>query len=663
VQTLVDSKSVRSVLGRVGWAVECLPRFLFRRRVQILIDATLSTLAIWFAYQLRFDFHVPPAHQVVMWTWALLLFFLRPLCLLAMGIYRGTWRYFNFDDAIAFTTGAMPVTVLMLLMRVASGSVFGIRVPLIVIVVDCTCFLMLGLGLRAVRRLLYKTSLGHGSLKRTLLVGTEFGLVSGLRQIDMDPDLMVVGLLAPDVKLAGDRISGFAVIGTPNDLSKHLASGQVDLVLVADSDLSCVGDTVATSMEFGVEARLLPSPKEIISGDVRVSARPSAEGALGNGPNLVLEPHPLVMEAFRKRTVLITGAGGSIGSELSRQVAHLPVKRVLLLDQDENAMFNIHTELTRNNPNTLVVPLVADIRDNGHLRSIFAKYGPQVVLHAAAYKHVPVMEHNCSEAVLNNVIGTRNLLELAVEFDAERFLLISTDKAVNPSSMMGATKRMAEMLVQYRARRSNGHVNRTRCTCVRFGNVAGSNGSVIPIFLKQIAAGGPVTITSEEMTRYFMTIPEAVQLVLQAASIDSTGEIYLLDMGDPIKIKDLARRLIQMSGLRPDIDIPIQITGLRPGEKLHEKLWSDSTQVYATAFPRVLNVHPVTPPADFSDDVQRLESAAYTRDDLLTRRTLMTMPIDFGFIQAPADLDKSWRLDIPFPEIESKALINKSASA
>jgi len=222
---------------------------------------------------------------------------------------------------------------------------------------------------------------------------------------------------------------------------------------------------------------------------------------------------------------------------------------------------------------------------------------------------------------------------------------------------------MAELLVQNLARRSNGHPNRTRCTCVRFGNVAGSNGSVIPIFLKQIASGGPVTITNEEMTRYFMTIPEAVQLVLQAASIDSSGEIYLLDMGDPVKIKDLARRLIQMSGLRPDIDIPIQVTGLRPGEKLHEKLWSDSTKVYSTTFPRVLNVHPIPPPPDFATYVECLESAAYTRDDLLTRRTLMTMPIDFGSIQAIAETDKSWRLDLPLPETEGGTLAGNAASA
>ena len=216
--------------------------------------------------------------------------------------------------------------------------------------------------------------------------------------------------------------------------------------------------------------------------------------------------------------------------------------------------------------------------------------------------------------------------------------------------MMGATKRMAELLVQDMSWRSNGHPNRTHCTSVRFGNVAGSNGSVIPIFLKQIAAGGPVTITSEEMTRYFMTIPEAVQLVLQAASLDSTGEIYLLNMGDPIRIKDLARRLIQMSGLRPEIDIQIKVTGLRPGEKLHEKLWSDSTRVYPTIFPRVLNVHPVPPPPDLTSHVECLENAAYTRDDLLTRRTLMSMPIDFGLIAPAADSDKSWRLDLPISE-------------
>ena len=653
----------KSVLGGIGWAVERLPRFVFRRYAQLLADGILSSFAIWFSYQLRFDFNVPENHRVVMWTWALLLIFLRPLCLLATNVYRGTWRYFNFNDALTFTLGALPTTGLMLLLRLGSAAVFGMKVPLIVIVVDYTCFLLLGLGLRGLRRLLYQESRGDGSFKRTLVVGTEIGLVAGLRQIEIFPDLVVTGLLTPEPKLLGNRIGGLPIIGTPDDLAAHLASRTVDLVLVADSEMACIGDTVSTAVEFGVEVRLLPSARKIVSGEIRVSTKPTAEVALGNDIELIFEPHPSVVEAFRGRCVLITGAGGSIGSELSRQVASLPVERVLLLDQDENAMFHIHTELTHKNRGTQIFPLVADIRDNGRLRSIFARYSPQVVLHAAAYKHVPVMEHNCSEAVLNNVIGTRNLAELAIEFDAERFLLISTDKAVNPSSMMGATKRMAEILVQYLARRSNGHPNRTRCTCVRFGNVAGSNGSVIPIFLEQIAAGGPVTITNAEMTRYFMTIPEAVQLVLQAASIDSTGEIYLLDMGDPIRIQDLARRLIQMSGLRPDIDIPIQITGLRPGEKLHEKLWSDSATVYPTTFPRVLNVHPTPPPADLCVHVERLESAAYTRDDLVTRRTLMTMPIDFGFVEPVAETDRSWRLDIPLSPPDGGNLASRTASA
>jgi FlaA1/EpsC-like NDP-sugar epimerase len=645
---LLNSRG-KSVLGGIGGTVERLPRFVFRRYAQLLADGILSSFAIWFSYQLRFDFAVPENHRAVMWTWVLLLLFLRPLCLLAMDGYRGTWKYFNFKDALTFTVGALPTTGLMLLLRLGSGTFFGIKAPLIVIVVDYTCFLLLGLAIRGLRRLLYQKSLSEGAHKRTLLVGTEIGLVTGLRQIEMFPDLVVTGLLTPEPKLLGSRIGGFAVVGTPPDLGGHLASRTIDLVLVADSELACIGDTVATAMEFDVEVRLLPSAKEIISGEVRVSTKPTAEVALGTDVELMFEPHPSVVEAFRGRCVLITGAGGSIGSELSRQVASLPVQRLLLLDQDENAMFHIHTELTHKNLDLRIFPLVADIRDNGRLRSIFTKYSPQVILHAAAYKHVPVMEHNCSEAVLNNVIGTRNLAELAIEFDAERFLLISTDKAVNPSSMMGATKRMAEMLVQHLARSSNGHPNRTRCTCVRFGNVAGSNGSVIPIFLKQIAAGGPVTITNAEMTRYFMTIPEAVQLVLQAASIDSTGEIYLLDMGDPIRIHDLARRLIQMSGLRPDIDIPIEITGLRPGEKLHEKLWSDSASVFPTMFPRVLNVHPAPPPDDLCSHVKRLEGAAYTRDDVVTRRTLMTMPIDFGIVQATAETDRSWHLDIPLP--------------
>jgi FlaA1/EpsC-like NDP-sugar epimerase len=434
------------------------------------------------------------------------------------------------------------------------------------------------------------------------------------------------------VKLHGTRISGFEVLDGPMALSRQLASGEIDLVLIADADPDSIGNMIEAAMHFGVEVRLLPSAANIISGDVRVSTTPRPELAIEHSVTFTHDNHPAVGETFSGRSVLITGAGGSIGSELSRQVSRLPVARVLLLDQDENAIFYIHGELSQNSK-TEVIPLVADIRDHDRIRSVFAKYRPQVVLHAAAYKHVPMMEDNCTEAVLNNVIGTRTVAEAAVEFAAERFLMISTDKAVNPSSMMGATKRVAELLVQHLAGRQKGNATSTRCTCVRFGNVVGSSGSVAPTFLRQIASGGPVTITDAEMTRYFMTIPEAVQLVLQAATLGSNGEIYVLDMGDPIKITTLARRLIELSGLRPGEDIEIRFVGVRPGEKLHERLWGESTGVTPTSFSRVLGVQAAPPPEDFESYLQSLEAAALTCDDELVRKAMKEMPVNYAWEQ------------------------------
>ena len=283
-----------------------------------------------------------------------------------------------------------------------------------------------------------------------------------------------------------------------------------------------------------------------------------------------------------------------------------------------------------------LVPLVADIRDRDRMTTVFRTCKPDIVLHAAAYKHVPMMESNCSEAILNNVLGTRTVAETAIDFGAERFLMISTDKAVNPSSIMGATKRMAELTVQHLALRQSERGSVTRCACVRFGNVMGSSGSVAPIFLRQIAAGGPVTITHEDMTRYFMTIPSAVQLVLQATTLGSNGEIYMLDMGDPVKITTLARRLIEMSGLRPGQDIKIRFVGMRPGEKLHEELWSDSAAVNPTSFPSVLRIEPSPQPADFHERLVMLEAAALKRDEEQARQIMLEMPIGYGeFCEPP----------------------------
>jgi FlaA1/EpsC-like NDP-sugar epimerase len=335
-----------------------------------------------------------------------------------------------------------------------------------------------------------------------------------------------------------------------------------------------------------------------------------------------------VVEAFRDRAVLITGAGGSIGSELSRQVAQLPVRSVILMDQDENSIFEIRNELASKSEVKLV-PLVGDICDRVQLQRLFAKYRPNIVLHAAAYKHVPVMEENRCEAIRNNVIGTKEVAEAAMQFQAERFLLISTDKAVRPASIMGATKRVAELAVQALA--SNGHL--TRSACVRFGNVLGSRGSVVPIFLRQIESGGPVTITDEHMTRYFMTIPDAVRLVLQASTLGSHGDIFMLDMGDPVKITSLARRLIEASGLRPGIDIEIKRTGMRPGEKLHEQLWSDDATVRPTEFSEVFRVLAQAPPNTFQAQLDELIEVANGRDDNMVLEVLRRMPIEFKSAQ------------------------------
>jgi FlaA1/EpsC-like NDP-sugar epimerase len=630
VSDLTIAQKLAAFSSELGRAIDRLPQPLFSRWGQVAIDSLLAVIAIWFSYQLRFDFAVPGEHQAVLWIWAVSFSLLRPFCIWILGGYRGIWRHFNLNDALLFALAAMPPTVLTLCVRLAwPGTIGKMGLPLTVVLAEYGVFLVFGLSIRSLRRVLYEASLGGGKRKRTLLVGSEAGLATALRQVALHPGVFVVALLTPDVRLHGTRISGFEILDGPMALPKQLAGGEIDLVLVADADPDSIGQIIETAMHFGVEARLLPSAANIISGDVRVSTTPRPELAVGHLVAPANEIHPALEETFRDRSVLITGAGGSIGSELSRQVSRLPVARVLLLDQDENAMFHIHGELSQNS-RTEVIPLVADIRDHDRIWSVFAKYRPQLVLHAAAYKHVPMMESNCTEAVLNNVMGTRTVAEAAIEFAAERLLMISTDKAVNPSSMMGATKRTAELVVQHLAECQNGNANPTRCTCVRFGNVMGSSGSVVPIFLRQIASGGPVTITDADMTRYFMTIPEAVQLVLQAATLGSNGEIYMLDMGDAVKITTLARRLIEMSGLRPGEDIEIRFVGTRPGEKLHEQLWTDSAEVTSTSFSRVLRIQPPPPPADFDRHIQALASAALARDDELARKAMMEMPINYA---------------------------------
>jgi len=612
---------------RLAALLDDVPAFLFRRVTQITLDLFLCALATYLAFQLRFDGDVPTRYRAVMWAWIALLPLLRLAAFGVLGVYDMIWRYFSLSDATLVAAASLPATGVALLLRYAFQRRFWLAgIPASIIVIEYGTFLAMAAGLRVLRRLSADAGRRSGARpQRALLVGTPDSLAGTLRQVSVHPDVQVVGLVSPDRRARGLKIGGFTVMDEPSALPGLLASHHLDLVLIADASLDSIGAVVSTASEFGVDVRLLPSAANVVRGDVRVTALPKADAAVVDRALSQPTAHISVIEAFQERRVLITGAGGSIGAELCRQVAALPVASLILLDHDENSIFEIHGELSARAGTAPLQPIVGDIRNPALLRSLFEKHRPQVVLHAAAYKHVPVMEQNCCEAVLNNVVGTRELADAAIAFGAERFLMISTDKAVQPSSVMGASKRLAELLVQARGA-GNGMVAGTRCACVRFGNVVGSRGSVVPIFLRQIAAGGPVTLTHEEMTRYFMTIPEAVQLVLQATTLGSRGDVYMLDMGDPMKIVDLARKLIGMSGLRPDRDIAIKIVGTRPGEKIHEQLWHDDSQVEETPFPRVLRMH-VNAPREIDIAVADLETAARVRDDAAVRRLLLNMDL------------------------------------
>jgi FlaA1/EpsC-like NDP-sugar epimerase len=435
--------------------------------------------------------------------------------------------------------------------------------------------------------------------------------------------MKITGLIVWEIDLDGLSIAGVPVLGSISALSRVLSEYLVDLVFITDVASPYAGEVIDTCADIGVEVRILPGPASVVRGDVRVSRRGGPEFALGRRVT-TKQPHGMVVEAFRDLCVLVTGAGGSIGSELSRQVAQLPVSSLILFDQDENSIFELRNQLDGMAPQLRSVAVVGDIRDRSQLERVFSQFHPSVVLHAAAYKHVSVMEENCCEAVLNNVLGTLALAEVGAFFRAERFLMISTDKAVQPASVMGATKRVAELSIQYLAAKSE-----TQFASVRFGNVLGSRGSVVPIFLKQIAAGGPITVTDEHMTRYFMTIPDAVRLVLHASSLGTQGDIFMLDMGDPIKIVDLARRLVRSCGLRPDIDIEIKFVGTRAGEKLHEQLWSEDANVSPTIFPEVFRVSAEPPPHEFSQYLRELIEMANERDEAAVLATLERMPINF----------------------------------
>lgn len=574
-------------------------RLIYNRPTQVAIDVGILSAALWFALAVRFDGRIPTAmlkQALVLWP---LVVALQYGALHVFAVPRFSWRYVGLREAQRMLAALAMSTAVLGLMRLVAGALepgsavakLGV-LPYGVILVDGLLAFLLIAGIRVTRRVHAERTetrslrRPRARAKRTILIGAGQAGFFVAREISGRPDLGMdpIGFLDDDRHKQGTLVNGVPVLGRISDLAAIQVSHQVEqaLITIANAPGHVVRRIAAECEAVGLRPKIIPGIYEIVGGQVNLSRIRSVliDDLLGREQvHLDLDA---IAEIVRDQVVFVTGAGGSIGSELCRQVCRFAPQKLVLVERSENALFVIDRELRERHSEVTIDPRMADVGDAGRMERLFAELRPVVVLHAAAHKHVPMMEANPGEAIKNNVVGTRTLADLADEHRVAVFVMVSTDKAVNPSSIMGSSKRIAELYVQALAQRS-----KTRFVTVRFGNVLGSNGSVVPIFQEQIAAGGPVTVTHPDMTRYFMTIPESCQLIMQAASMGRGGEIFVLDMGQPVKIVDLARDLITLSGFRPDVDIKITFTGVRPGEKLHEELSRADENADRTRHPKI----------------------------------------------------------------------------
>lgn len=419
----------------------------------------------------------------------------------------------------------------------------------------------------------------------------------------------IVGIIDDDMSKLNHYILGVKVLGTRYDIPKVVSENDVDIIFFAINKIDPASrkKIIEICQETGVKTRVLPTTEEVIDKQGAINSLRDIEIEDLLGRDAIHLDNKNIHSLIKNKVVLVTGGGGSIGSELCRQIIKYEPKRLVILDIYENNLYDIEVELKSAYPKASIDAVVASVRDKDRLEEVFKEYKPEIVFHAAAHKHVPLMENNPLEAIKNNVFGTYNVVNCADEFEVEKFILISTDKAVNPTNIMGATKRVCEMIVQ-----AKNKVSKTEYAAVRFGNVLGSNGSVIPLFKKQIAKGGPVTVTHKDITRFFMTIPEAVQLILQAVTYAKGGEIFVLDMGEPVKIYDLAVNVIKLLGYEPNVDIPIQITGLRPGEKLYEEILMSEEGLTATKHEKIFVTEPMhLKMEELQEKLDKLETLEY----------------------------------------------------
>ncbi len=558
---------------------------------QAAADAALVAAAWWLAWNLRFEARPVYYDRYLDWGIVLLVVAIKLPVFALSGFYNRWWRYVSTRDMWAALRGVALASVAVFLVFTLF-DVHRVAVPRGVWFID----LLLCLALVAGSRLLARTLIERPLPGRIVARGKDVVVVGAgdagqlvVKEMQRNPALgyTPIGLLDDDQRKRNLRLHGVRVLGTVADLEHVVRDRRPDEILIAIPSASgeLRARIVETARPLQVPVKTLPSLSDLVSGDRDLARqlRPvEVEDVLGREP--VSVDLASISDYLADEVVLVTGAGGSIGSELCRQIARLRPAKLVLLDNAEPALFEIERELVRDRGFLAAAAVVGDVKDAGKLRQVFDKYRPGVVFHAAAYKHVALMEANPVEAVRNNTLGTRVVADVAAEYGAKRFVLVSTDKAANPKTVMGQSKALAEWIVETWGHRTD---VTTRFVAVRFGNVLGSSGSVVPIFRRQIARGGPVTVTHPDMTRFFMTIPEAVQLIVQAGAIGGRGQVYVLDMGEPVRIVDLAEKMIRLSGKEPGAEIAIEFIGPAPGEKLHEELVGAGETASPSVHPKI----------------------------------------------------------------------------
>lgn len=605
----------------------------------MLLDFLIVITAGMAAYIARFEGAIPPAYfrQLAIFIPALAV--LRVLANSLFGVYRMVWRYVGLGETLRFVQSCATVSVLLLVGRFLLGELNPHFIfPYSILVMEGALTFLFMAGARFIPRIRSERVRSDVGAP-TLIIGAGQGGLAVVKESYRHPELGIrpIGFLDDDLGKAGMEVGTLRVLGPVRDVDRAVRQSGAERVIIASAAIppKTIGKVMDACNPLGVEVRIVKGTYEHLDPAATTGEQPlmrevRIEDLLSRdpvAPSLSLDD---LRRHYGGKRVLVTGAGGSIGSELCRQLALMTPAKLYLAERDETNLFEIERELGGvKNAGHIIVPVLLDVMDGKQVERVFRDLQPQIVFHAAAYKHVPMMERFPWEAIRNNVFATKQLAELADEHGVESFVMISTDKAINPTSVMGATKRFAEQVVQEIAPRSQ-----TRFSCVRFGNVLGSRGSVVGIFRDQIARGGPVTVTHPEATRYFMTIPEAANLVLQAGTIGGDGDVFLLDMGEPVKIIDLARQMIRLSGFS-ETEIPIKVVGTRPGEKLFEELSATAENLSPTELRKILRCRPVMlDAARLGQLLERLTFVVKARDADGVRQVLRDLQI--GYEVTPA---------------------------